>query len=71
MGNLLVNYKSWILKLVDACYDDIYSFSKNMAMTHDNFLYLIGMIWTNNAKCQKIICTCQYVCHDTIHVTYN
>ena len=31
---------------MDACYDDTYSFSKHTIMTHDNFLYLIGMTWT-------------------------
>ena len=66
-----IYYKSWIPKLVDACYNDIYSFSKHTAMTHGNFLYLIGMIWTNKFMCQKIICTCQYACHNTRHMAYN
>ena len=43
------------LKLMDACYDDTYLFSKHTTMTCGNFLYLIGMIWPDNDMYHKII----------------
>ena len=51
-------------KLMDAYYNDTYSFSNYTTITCGNFLCLIGMIWTNNATCQNIIHTSQYVCHN-------
>ena len=49
---------------MDAYYNDTYSFSNYTTITCGNFLCLIGMIWTNNATCQNIIHTSQYVCHN-------
>ena len=58
----IICYKSGILKLVDVHYNDMYFFSKHTTIINDNFLHSVGIIWTNNAICQKIICTSHYFC---------
>ena len=59
------------IKLMDAYYNDTYSFSHYTTITCGNLLYLIGMIWTNNATCQNIIHTSQYVCHNIKKFEWN
>ena len=59
------------LKTGGTYYDNTYSFSNYATITSGNFLYLIDMIWTNNATCQNIILTCQYVCHNIKKFEWN
>ena len=53
MGLRLGYYKIWFPKLVNAFYDNMYSFSKHIAIICGIFLHLdlVSIICTNNTMC--------------------
>ena len=51
MGLRLVYYKIWFPKLVNAFYDNMYSFSKHIAIICGTFLHLVSITCTNNTMC--------------------
>ena len=58
-GYWLVYYKNWIYNWWMHAKMTCVSFSKYTTMTCGDFLHLVSIIiWTKNAMCQTIICTC-------------
>ena len=68
----IIYYKSWIPKLMDACYDDTSLFSKQTTMIHDCFLYFIGIynlyLYTPKSWNVALIVTTFWLSQISIHL---